>query len=194
MNIDFKKLWTDQSTPSPNVKELLKKIEQQRKQQYIRIIYFNVILAVTAVFILLVWIYFQPTLISTKAGILIIIVAMLIFGISYSKSLPILRKNIHETSNIKDFLTDLIALRKRQQFIQTTMLNIYFLLFSLGIGLYTYEYAIQMGALGGTIAYCVITCWIVLNWFLMRPWQIKRQEKMINGLIDNLTKVSKQLE
>lgn len=76
----------------------------------------------------------------------------------------------------------------------TTMLNVYFILLSAGIGLYMYEYTSRMTMLWGIFAYGITLAWILINWFCLRPKQIKKQQSKLDEIITKFKKLNQQLE
>jgi amino acid permease len=77
---------------------------------------------------------------------------------------------------------------------QTTMLNLYFILLFAGICLYMYEYTSRMKFIYAVTAYVVTLAWIAINWFYLRPKTIKKQQAKINGLIDKFEEINNQLK
>jgi hypothetical protein len=192
-NINFNELWVKQKTGEPNKEDLLSKINKFKKSNLKRLIITNFLLIITSLFIIIIWVYYQPQMITTKIGIILTILAMVIFVIVFNESFALFRKTTNTQSNI-EYLKDLIAIKAKQQFMQTTMLNLYFVLLSTGIGLYMYEYTQLMTALGGIFAYGITSIWILFNWFYLRPKQIKKQQSKLDELISKFETVNKQLE
>jgi hypothetical protein len=192
-NINFNELWAKQKTGEPNKEDLLLKINKFKKSNLKRLIITNLLLFVTSVFIVFVWVHYQPEMMTTKIGIVATILAMAIYVIVYNKSFGLFKKTTNTQSN-SDYLKDLLAIRTNQQFMQTTMLNLYFVLLSTGIGLYMYEYTQRMTTLWAVCSYGITGFWIVLNWFYFRPKQIKKQEAKLNDIISKFQLLNNQLD
>jgi len=95
--------------------------------------------------------------------------------------------------NSNEYLKQLLKLKAKQLFLQSTMLNIYFILLSTGICMYMYEYTSRMTFLWAVISYGLTLLWIAVNWFYFRPRTIKKQQTKINELISKFEKLSQQL-
>ena len=192
-NINFDELWAQQKTGTPDKETLLLKVAKFKKANYRKIILTNLSLMATAIFIVWVWLYFQPQLLTTKIGIVLIIIAILLFLGAYNQSLGLL-KNPNTTITNNEYLKNLLALKAKQHFIQTTVLNLYFILLSIGIGLYMYEYARRMPIWGGILTYAITGLWLAFNWFYLRPRFIKKQQDKINEIISKFEAIQKQLD
>lgn len=191
-NIDFKDLWKKQVVSEPNLDDLMQKLNQFKKLSLRKLIVTNVLLIATSLFIIYIWFSYQPELIATKLGIVLVILAMVIFLIAYNK-LFTSYQTIDNTQSNSQYLQKLIDIRTKQQFMQSTMLNLYFALLSLGICLYMYEYALKMKIEKAIFAYALTITWIAFNWLYTRPRQIKKQQSKINELISQFEKINRQL-
>lgn len=76
----------------------------------------------------------------------------------------------------------------------TTMLNLYFVLLSTGIGLYMFEYASRMTMFWGLFTYAITAVWILFNWLYLRPRQIKKQQTKLDEIISKFESINKQLD
>lgn len=192
-NINFNELWAKQKTGEPNKEDLFSKINKFKKSNLKKIIRTNFLLIATSLFIVFIWMYYQPEMITTKMGIIITILSMVIFLIAYNKSFALFRKPTNTLSN-SEYLKNLLAIKARQQFMQTTMLSSYFVLLSTGIGLYLYEYAQRMTLLGGILTYGITSIWFLFNWFYLRPKQIKKQQSKLDEIINKFEMLIEQLD
>jgi len=192
-NIDFKDLWKKQSVSQPDMKDLLARITKFKKAGLRSLWIVNILLLATCMFIVCIWIYYQPQFISTKIGIVITILAMVIYLFTYNKLLS-KYKNIEATQTNQEYLQNLIIIKKKQQFLQTKMMTFYFLVLTVGICLYMYEYASRMTLLGAGLTYGITLSWMLFNWFYLRPKQVKKQQEKINSLIEKFEEVNNQLE
>lgn len=191
-NINFNELWAKQKTGEPNKEDLLSKINKFKKSNLKRLIIINLLLIITSLFIIFIWVYYQPQMITTKIGIVLTILAMVIFVIANNQSFALFRKTTTTQSN-SEYMKNLIAIKAKQQFMQTTMLNLYFVLLSTGIGLYMYEYTQLMTAFWGIFAYGITSIWILFNWFYLRPKQIKKQQSKLDEIIGKFKMLNEQL-
>lgn len=191
-NIDFKDLWKKQAVSQPDMEDLLSRLKKFKKANLRSLWRTNILLFAASAFILFVWYYYQPQFISSKIGIVLGIVAMAMYVLVYNRSLKDF-KNSDATHTNHDYLQQLITIKKKQQFMQSTMLTSYFVLLFVGICLYMYEYVSRMTVFYAVVTYAVTLLWIGFNWFYIRPKQIKKQEDKINSLIEKFEEVDIQL-
>ncbi|MFT3679662.1 MAG: hypothetical protein QM791_05290 [Ferruginibacter sp.] len=191
-NIDFKSLWGRQQTVAPDTKELFEKAARLKKTNRTELVKMNILLTATAAFILFVWLHFKPEMISTKIGIVLIILAIIIYLFVYNIAVLPFIKNNNEVDNAA-FLSRLLQLKKKQAFIQRTLLSVYFLLLAAGLCFYMFEYTSRMTLLWATVCYGITLCWVALNWFYFRPRAIKKQQAKINDLITRYEALNLQI-
>lgn len=191
-NIDFKQYWNQQKIETQAPGELIKKANAFKRKMHFKLILANVILLATCMIMSFIWFYYQPTFVSTKIGILLCIIAMLIY-LAFRNTLAPLLSNNHAVLNTKTHLKQLLALKEKRGFQQTTLLNGYFILLSLGLGLYMYEYVVRMTLPWAIFSYGIVLFWIALNAFYFRPKTIEKQQTQLNKLITQLKKLKEQL-
>ncbi|KMQ59450.1 hypothetical protein ACM46_20365 [Chryseobacterium angstadtii] len=192
-NIDFKGLWKQQTTHQPSMEELLGRLKKFRNENLYRLLGTNIMLIITSLLIGLIWYYYQPQLLSTKIGIVLVVLSMIIFLTAYNQMFMIFYKLDYTQTNT-EYLHSLYLLKSKQKLMQTTMLNLYFIMLSTGIGLYMYEYASKMEIIYGIAAYGLTFLWIAINWFYLRPITIKKQQAKLNGLINKFEEMNGQLK
>tara|TARA_R110002051_G_scaffold290773_1_gene354436 strand:- start:65360 stop:65950 length:591 start_codon:yes stop_codon:yes gene_type:complete len=191
-NIDFKQYWNKQKVETQTPEELIKKANEFKRKTRFKLIIANIALLLSCMVISFVWFYYQPEYLTTKIGIIIIIIAILIYVAFQSSLTPLLlTRNID--ANAKEQLLQLLKLKEKQRFQKTTLLNGYFFLLSLGLGLYMYEYAVRMTLPWAILSYGLVLFWIALNAFYFRPKAIKKQETRLNRLIAQLEDLKGQL-
>ena len=191
-NINFKEYWNKQKIETPTPKELIKKANQFKKKTRFKLITANIILLATCMGIGFIWFYYQPEFLTTKLGIVLCIIAMLVY-MGFHHTLAPLLSNHNLELDTKAQLKQLRILKEKQRFQQTTLLNAYFILFSLGLGLYMYEYIIRMTLPWAIFSYSIVLFWIALNAFYFRPKVIKKQQIKLNQLIAQLKNLNEQL-
>ncbi|OOV17120.1 hypothetical protein [Flavobacterium sp. LM4] len=192
-NIDFKDLWKKQTVNQPNIEDLMARLKQFKKAGLRSLWKTNILLFATSAFIIFIWYYYQPQFISTKIGIVLAIVAMIMY-VGFYNGLLRIYKDIDTNQTNQEYLQKLILIKRKQQFMQSTILSWYFVLLLAGICLYMYEYASRMTVFYALITYGVTLLWIGFNWFYMRPKQIKKQQVKINELIVKFEDINKQLD
>ena len=192
-NIDFKDLWKQQAVSPPNIEELLSKLKHFNRVSLRKLVITNVLLIATSAFIIFIWYYYQPEFIATKVGIVLIILAMMIFLLVYNQ-LAVFYKTIDSTQSNSEYLQKLISIKARQQFLQSKVLSLYFILLGSGLCLYMYEYASRMTTFWEIFTYVVMLGWIGFAWFYLRPKEIKKEQDRVNGLIAKFEALNKQLD
>ncbi|MCR4032963.1 MULTISPECIES: hypothetical protein [Flavobacterium] len=192
-NMDFKDLWKKQTISQPDMKDLLERVNTFKKAALRSLLIVNILLFATSAFVIFIWIYYQPQFVSTKIGIIVTILAMMLYVFVYNK-LSGEYKNIDSTQTNHEYLHKLIVIKKKQQFLQTKMMSFYFVFLTIGICLYMYEYASRMSLLGASLAYGITLLWMFFNWFYIRPKQIKKQQEKINSLIEKFEEINNQFE
>jgi|SRR5688572_18347068 len=191
-NQDFRELWKKQTETPVSTDELLQKLKSLRKSQFYKMIFTTVALSVTSLFIIWIWVVFDPQMATTKYGIILVILAMAIFGYSFNRQYPILKQLDVSKSNA-EYLESLIALKRKQQHLHSTMLSLYFVMLSLGIVLYMIEYTMMMTTFWAIFAYAITLSWIAFNWFYLRPRTIKKQQVKLDDLINKFSNINEQL-
>ncbi|MCL8005815.1 hypothetical protein M8845_00095 [Gelidibacter japonicus] len=192
-NIDFKNLWKQQEAEQPELSDLMLLLRSYKNKGLKRLVLTNVLLVMTMVGLVLIWYYFQPQLITTKIGLITTILAMLIFVLAYN-TLFKYYKSASEFESNSAYLKNLITIKRKQKFMQTTMLQLYFILLSLGVCLYLYEYVKLMPTVVGFLVYALTLAWLAFNWFYLRPKTIKKQEKKLDILIKKFEMINRQLD
>ncbi|MGG7440126.1 hypothetical protein ACQ7CU_18795 [Chryseobacterium arthrosphaerae] len=192
-NIDFKNIWKQQTSNKPDMEELLGRLKKFKNENLRRLVVTNLLLIATCTGIAFVWYRYQPELITTKIGIVLVIAAMVIFLLAYNKLFMVFYK-IDNTQSNSEYLQSLYVVKNKQKFMQTTMLNIYFIMLFTGLILYMYEYTSKMSFSSSAIAYIAIVAWIGFNWFYLRPRTIKKQQAKLDGLIAKFEEINNQLK
>ncbi len=190
--INFKAYWNEQKIENSEAKQVIKKAGEFKRKTRNKLIASNIILLSTCLFIGFIWFHYQPEFLSTKLGIILCIMAMLSY-LAVQNTMAPLVSNKGVELDAKTQLTQLISLREKQRFQHTTLLNIYFILLSLGLSLYMHEYTSRMSLQWAIISYSIVLFWIALNAFYFRPKAIVKQQRRLNKLIAQLKNVNKQL-
>jgi len=192
-NINFKDLWAKQTSVVPNTENLIAEIKKIKQYNLRKLILTNILLIATSIFIIFIWMHYQPQLLTTKIGIILIILAIAVFLFAFNNSYSLFKSDKNSQSN-SDYLKDLIAIKAKQKFMETTMLNLYFILLSIGIGLYMYEYTSRMKPIWEIVTYGITFIWILFNWFYLRPKQVKKQRAKLDAIISKFEMVNNQLD
>lgn len=191
-NIDFKTLWSRKQVAMPDSRELYQQSKKFKMKNLRKIIVTNILLLATCVYIASIWYYQQPQLISTKIGIVLAILAMVFFLAVYNQMISLFTKLDESLSN-SEYLQQLLKIKKKQLFVQSTLLNLYFILLSGGIFLYMIEPAMAMNLFWAIFSFAATLAWVVFAWLVIRPRQAKKQNEGINELIEKFKALNHQL-
>jgi len=192
-NIDFKELWNKQPTTAPDVKEIFARGALLQRKTRNKMLFGSIIpLTLTVVFISLVWVYYQPQMITTKLGLVLIIGAIAFFIMTSMGYLNLLFKD-NMDNDAHEFLLHFLRIKQKQESMSTTTIRVYFVLLTTGITLYMIEYA-KRGSLAFQLsAYGITFAWIAFNWFYVVPRMVKKQRDKMNAIIEKLEEVNGQL-
>lgn len=189
--INLKDIWQSQKTESPDSKEIILKAITLQKKTRIKIILVNLLLFVTMVLIIgIVW-YYQPKMITTKIGTILVVIAIIMQIIASGKLIPLLKKGSTETSNA-EYMQGLLLIKKKQAFLQSTIMNLYFILLGAGLLLYMIEYTVNGSLLKMLLIYGATIGWIAFNWFYTRKRTIRKQQVKLDEAINNLEAITVQ--
>ncbi|MDB4922390.1 hypothetical protein [Mucilaginibacter sp.] len=191
-NIDFKELWNRGKASAPDVSEIFAKADRLNRKIRNKILRGNIILSLTIVLTAFIWWYYQPQMITTKIGLILMIIAIVVFLVTTNQLFPLLTKTNEETDS-RRFLAQMIRIKHKQEFLNKTMLTGYYIFLSVGISLYMIEYARRGSLIFQLSAYGLTFAWIAFNWFYVRTKTIKKQQRAINDIITKLEEVDKQL-
>jgi Flp pilus assembly protein TadB len=183
---DFKSLWNQQQLPAiPDVKEIFRKADRLKRKTRNKLLFTNFLMAATIAYIIFIILFFHPQMITTKLGALLVIIAIVFYLVVANQLLTALFKNNIE-NNSKAYLNEMLQMKKKQDFLQKTMLNIYFILLTAGLLLYMIEYTMRMTFVSAAISYLVTLGWMVFNWFYFRKKILVKRERELNEVISML--------
>jgi hypothetical protein len=192
--MDFKALWNKQEAGEmPDTRELFAKADAVKKTTRNKLIKLNLVLLATIVFI--AWVGFnidnvRPT---TTIGIVLIGIAIVSYLIAYNQMIPSLFKANFDASS-QEYLNQLLSVKRRFDFLNRVMINVYFVLLSAGLALYMFQFAVRMTTFWAIFWYAITFAWIAFSWFYLRPRSIKKKQKPLNDVIARLEGVNKQLK
>jgi len=191
--MDFKALWNKQApTNIPDTKELLAKAGKLKKAARNKLIGLNLVLISTVAFITYIGFNIDNEHITTKIGIVLIAIAIVSYLAASNQIMPLLFKTNLQTSS-QEYLNQLIRIKRKHEFLNKVMINIYFVLLAAGMFLYMLQFAIRMSVFWAIFWYVVTFAWIAFSWFYLRPRGIKKKQKPLNEMIARLEEVNGQL-
>jgi hypothetical protein len=192
-DIDLKALWQQQpSVPPPDTKELFARVAKLKRKNRNKLILTNVLLIATCIYLSWVVWLIHPKMITTWLSLVIFLVAMISYLVVYNRMTPLLLKDNTDKS-AQEYLQQLILLKKKQEFLYTKMLTMYFILLSIGMALYFVEIAAPLGFIGKIVTYTLTGGFFLFAWFYIRPRKIKKQRAELNAVIEKLEAVNGQL-
>lgn len=186
--INLKDLYVQQTANPPKMEEIHSKFAKLKRKNLIKLIFSNLMMVVTIAVIISIWVYFQPQLVTTKIGIIVTLLGILTYLSVYNQLIPHLKK-VNENQSNQDFIKTVVHLKRKTIFLQTTMMSFYFIMLTLGICLYLYEYAIRMPPTWQIITYGATLAWLGFNWFYLRPKFIKKERKKLDDIIDKFEEI-----
>lgn len=185
-NIDLKNLWGQQDAgPKPDISEVVKKARHLKTKIRNQLLLKNILLAATVVFISFIGIWGDFALFTTRIGIILIIIAIVSYVAVSNGLLMSLFKSNPEANNFT-YLTELLSIRKKQEYLQGKMLRLYFILLSAGMLSYMIEFLLRMTLLWATVTAIITFGWIAINWLYIMPKIVKKQQGMLNDMIAKL--------
>jgi len=191
--MDFKALWNKQPAIAiPDTGELLAKANDLKKATRNKLIRLNLVLLATMFFIIYIGLNIDNEKLTTKIGIILIAVAIVSYMAVSNQLMPMLFKTNLQTSS-HEYLNQLIAIKRKQDFLNKVMINIYFVLLSAGLFLYMLQFVARMSPAWGATYYILTFGWIAFAWFYLRPRGIKKKQKALNEMIEKLEAVNEHL-
>ena len=92
-NIDFKDLWQQQKAVIPHVSSVYTLVNKTKRKLLLKLVFTNIALVLTSAFIIAIWIYYQPQLLTTKIGISLTIFAITLFSFELNSRRRLLPPN-----------------------------------------------------------------------------------------------------
>ena len=192
-SINFSDLWNKQLIAKPNQADIQQRISKLKNKGLIQLFTITALLGITSAFIIWIWINYNPEMLTTKAGIVLILLAMAIFSVARNRQYPLL-KQLDDAESNRDYLNNLMKLKKSEQFIHTTLLNGYFIMLATGLLLYLIEATQKMSMSETVLTYAAITIWFLFAWLYLRPKQIRKQQALIDEIIQKIEIISEQMD
>ncbi|GHB32274.1 hypothetical protein [Mongoliitalea lutea] len=192
-NNELNRLWLGKTSNPPTIDEIRVRLHQMKKKKQVERFVLGGIVILTIAAIITIWIFFQPTLISTKVGIIVTLAGMIFYPLAYYRVIPNLNE-FNEDSTSSVFLEALLKLKGREKFLQTKVLGAYFIMLSTGLFLYLFEYISKMDTILAWL-FCLLTiAWLMFNWFYLRPIVVKKNTAKLNETIEKVKAIQQQIE
>lgn len=191
---DIQDLWKSRQTKAlPTAAELMKEARKSRA----RMVRMNLLAIVTLTFTVIVIAgvlgKYDFEYVTTRIGALLVILTVIAAIFLNSQLLHIILSAANSETDSRQYLRELLRYREKQRFFQTTGISVYFILLSIGMGLYFYEF-LAADLKFGLIVYGVSFAWVLIAWIWIRPRSVRKHEKRLNLLIEQVEQVVKQLD
>lgn len=192
---DIKNLWQNAKPEKnlPGSSEMISKIESVRKKIMRRNLLSTITLCLTFVFIVWIGLRYEFEYITTKIGLMLVLLSIALGIFCSIKLINRLSGKIDVTSDTNSYLKQLMSFRNKQRIIQTKGLAVYFSLLTAGLMLYEIEFAVR-DLTFGIVFYALTLAWMAFVWFYLRKRSIAKQEKQINEQIALLESMINKLD
>lgn len=192
-DINIKSLWKEQQIPAANLSSIQKKVKCFKLRRIGEALTIVILMILVIVLGLIIWICWTPQLVTTQIGIILLTIGFALPILSYSRLLY-LYCGLKEDCPSTDYINNLFAIKRQEKRQQHIVLTLYFLLLSLGFGLYIYEYTFYCSFNLGVISYAILLAWIALNWFIFRPYMIKKRNRQFADFMKYIERHKKLLK
>jgi hypothetical protein len=190
-DIDLQNLWRKQTANTPQIEKLFLTIDKIKRENLIKLIGLNALMIATIAFIIFIWFNFEAKLVTTKIGIILTVVGIIIYLFAFNNVILSFRQ-INKNQSNSEFLKGIINHKRRQKFLQNIMLQIYFIALTLGICLYLYEFVSQLSLPWTILAYTATLFWVGFNWFYLRPRTLKKENVKLDEIIKRFENIIRQ--
>ena len=186
--INLSGIWKKQTSISPDFQDLMKRIKAYKKESDVKRWISNISLALTCIVLISIWILYDSETILPNLGISLIILAIAISLIKFNQ-FYIGFEDLDKSLDNQSYLNVLLEIQKKQHAIQTNFMNIYFILLTLGLIIYMYEFASRMTMIYGITAYGLTLAWIAFVWFYLKPKMAKKQNLKLMQYINSIENI-----
>ena len=191
---EIKDRWQNQPEAQiPDVAAIEKAVNKNRRQMIAKNVISLVTLGGTLVFIGYIGIVVDFKFLTTRLGIVLIMISIMAALVVNSQLLMLILKGKDTALDNQEYLQQLIRYQNKQRFFQTKGMLVYYALMTIGFVFYLYEFYAR-NAMFGLAAYALTLSWIAFAWFYIHPKAVQKQEKKINDMIEQIKSVSAQLD
>ena len=191
--VDFKSLWNKQAINDiPDMKKLLAKADRLKKINRYKLILLNLALLASGAIIIYAGFTIRNEAITTKIGTVLMILAYISYLIAYNQMIPVLFKTNMEAST-QEYLDQLLSIQRRLSFLNRVMINIYFVLLTVGLLLFSLQAATHMTVFWNIVYFVAVFGCMAVAWFYLSPLGVKKMQKSFNDIIEKLEAVNEQL-
>jgi len=193
-NIDFKAIWQQQDVVAkPDIKEVIKKSGRLKKKTRNKLLWTNgLLIAVTIYYIAFLYYGYHSSMITTIIGGLLTITGFVAYLLISNGLLLDLFKS-HAEADSFAYLKELLAIKRKQELVETKVVKLYLITLSVGVALFMVEAAIKLGVIWGSVAYICLFAWMAFVYFYLIPRRVKKQRAEWSAIIEKLQTINDQL-
>lgn len=184
-DIDLKTLWSSRSAERPDADNIYLSARQAARQARSKARLLAVTMGAMFLYMIFIWRYSGMRMQSSKIGMCLVLAALVILCIRKLQFILSLKKTDIAADN-KQFLQQLLLIKKERDGKEKSALAIYFILLAGGMSLLLYEPLRRMRPIWGMIVYALTTGWFLFAWFYLRKKRIARQNAELDKLIEQL--------
>jgi hypothetical protein len=188
---DIKQVWlTANVTTLPKADEIVRTIKKYRLKHTIKSI--CLIFVTLALLFTMVWVVYdyKSNLLTTRLGegfMLLALSIILVFNTNTLRKIPGQKINNRDFIRfLKQEQARLIHFRRKTQIIG-------FILASIGLLLYLFEGVYNQKVLIIILVYGLTIAWLLFNWFILRPWALRKKTLKLNETIQKIESLSTQI-
>ncbi len=185
---NFEEIWKKKKADVPDASEIKSKANKFRRKQLLSSLYNTLCLLISLGTVTWVWFSFPNLHFLTKSGMVLMLAALVIFIFQNFQKIRIINKINPSLSN-QEYLKQMKMLQQKDLYLQTKGISVYYLLLSLGIAFYLFEFTQRMTLFWGIFTYSVTFGWILFGWIFIRPRKIRKEQKKISEVIQSLEKM-----
>jgi len=186
--LDLSRIWKKQPSVSPDYNDLLNRIRGYKKGNMRKKIISNISLVATILIILSIWFLYDASTVYPKLGMSLIILAISISLIKFNQFYRTFN-NLDKGLNNNEYLKTLLEIERKQKSIQVNFMNIYFILLSIGLLVYMYEFSLRMNNTTAIAAYGLTFGWITFVWIYLKPKMAKKQNAKLEKLVNSIQNI-----
>lgn len=189
---NFEEIWKQKKANVPDVSEIKTKANIYRRKQWFTSVFLTLILLSDIGVFIWIWCEINLSYIS-KLGLIIVSVALAFYIFFNFQRMGILKK-INPSQNHQEYLQQMKNLQKKDLYMQTKGMAIYFVLLSVGVAIYLFGLVKNRDWLWSAVIYVVTFGWILFGWFYIRPRRIRKGQKKISEVIQSLEKIEEDFK
>jgi hypothetical protein len=185
---DLKNIWlTAKVDALPNAEEAIKTIKRYRFKLIVKKAATVLMLLLMTILMIYV-VFYGPQVLTTRIGEIGFFIGILVLIVSNTNSLRRAFNQINRTN--QEFIEYLKQTRRGRIYYYEKVQPLTFITMSLSLFLYAYE-LVYKNSLLMLVIYSLMTIYVVIMWFIVRPRIIEKRTKQLKETIEKLETLSK---